>query len=121
MRLIDADAVVTALIDADLIKWQSQADRVQEVIDTISTIEPKHGRWIYDGKGGYGLYKCSECNEFWSHWYADVIPIERMNKILKFCPNCGAKMDEESDIDENWYSDEYRTVGENEMDEVEDG
>ena len=56
--------------------------------------EPKHGRWIYDGKGGYGLYKCSECNEFWSHWYADVIPIERMNKILKFCPNCGAIMDE---------------------------
>ena len=73
-----------------------RVDEVRASLKAAPTIEaePKRGRWIYDGKGGYGLYKCSECNEFWSHWYADVIPIERMNKILKFCPNCGAKMDE---------------------------
>ena len=49
----------------------------------------KHGRWVNDK----GLYKCSECNELWTHWWVNVVPIERMNKIMKYCPNCGAKMD----------------------------
>ena len=110
MRLIDADALKREMwrrcgetdieIDKGRAKWDSglwiRYKVFEECIADAPTIEtePKRGRWIYDGKGGYGLYKCSECNEFWSHWYADVIPIERMNKILKFCPNCGAIMDE---------------------------
>lgn len=49
---------------------------------------PPHGRWVNDK----GLYKCSECNELWTHWWAAVVPIERMNKMMKYCPNCGADM-----------------------------
>lgn len=56
--------------------------------------ESKHGHWIDDGKG---LYKCSECGEFWVHWWVSVVPIERMNKMMKFCPNCGADMREVED------------------------
>ena len=50
----------------------------------------KHGRWINDN----GLYKCSVCNEFTITGWANCIPIEQMNKTMKYCNNCGAKMDE---------------------------
>ena len=55
--------------------------------------EVKHGKWINDK----GLYKCSVCNELWSHWWAIVVGDERMNKMMKFCPNCGADMRGETD------------------------
>ena len=80
MRLKDADELIKAII-ADV----KIANTEEEIIDALSlgagelvgtlhaieaiknasTIEAeprKHGRWIYDGKGSYGLYKCSECN-----------------------------------------------------------
>ena len=53
----------------------------------IADVEPvKHGRWIEQEKYTFGvMYDCSICN----------------NRILdnghswNYCPNCGAKMDEE--------------------------
>ena len=63
------------------------------------------GRWIEDS----GNIACSECHIIWLY------------RRTAFCPNCGADMREvESDIDENWYSDEYRRIGEDERDEVEE-
>ena len=54
----------------------------------------KHGRWINDK----GLYKCSVCNNFTITGWANCIPIEHMNKTMKYCNNCGARMDgEEND------------------------
>ena len=48
----------------------------------------KHGRWIKDN----GLYKCSVCNNFTiTGW---DIPIKQMKKTMKYCNNCGARMDE---------------------------
>ncbi len=40
-----------------------------------------HGRWVY---GEFDIPHCSECGN-------DVMP----NMISPYCPNCGAKMDEE--------------------------
>lgn len=51
----------------------------------------RHGEWINDK----GIYRCSACNELWLAWWASVVSIERMNKEMRFCPNCGAKMDGE--------------------------
>lgn len=53
--------------------------------------EVQHGMWVNDK----GLYRCSECNELWTEWWVNVVPIERMNKMMKYCPNCGARMDED--------------------------
>ena len=84
-----------AIFVLECVRAHGLADEAKQMaIEVLKAESRKHGHWVCDGKGSYGLYKCSKCNEFWSHWYADVIPIERMNKILKFCPNCGAKMDE---------------------------
>ena len=71
----------------------------------------KHGRWINKITLNNGLFdtehgECSECG--WN------------DHTSNYCPNCGADMREESDIDENWYSDEYREIGEDERDEVEE-
>lgn len=55
--------------------------------------EPKRGKWTNDGKA-YALYQCSACNEFCTvAGYANCIPEERMYKTMKYCPNCGAKME----------------------------
>lgn len=54
-------------------------------------IQPvKHGRWIWDNSpefgNPYGSYKCSECNE-------------RQSFKENYCPNCGAKMDDDDTYD----------------------
>lgn len=49
-----------------------------------------HGHWINDK----GLYMCSVCKHLWSElWWVEIVPLEKMNKIMPYCPNCGAKMD----------------------------
>ena len=51
-------------------------------------VEPiKHGRWIYKGDTGW---HCSECDMQAPFWcFAST------QNLSAFCPNCGAKMDEE--------------------------
>ena len=57
------------------------------MLNNIEAESVKHGKWIND----QGLYKCSICNNFTiTGWN---IPIEQMNKTMKYCNNCGAKMD----------------------------
>lgn len=49
-------------------------------------VEVVHGRWIFDGYSlkGEKVYKCSKCN------YA----VANLDEVgMKYCPNCGAKMD----------------------------
>ena len=89
MRLIDADKIIYS--------WQIDADgqehdgiTLQSIIDKMPTIEPerKTGKWIAkkDSWGEYvttiDRYKCSECGEY-----------DPMKD--NFCPNCGAKMEDE--------------------------
>lgn len=71
---------------------------------TIAEFEPeqfeqKHGHWIFDPNGmdwNIPAWCCSEC-----HCRNDNIPpnMEKVNPLRwsgsKFCPNCGAVMDEE--------------------------
>ncbi len=53
--------------------------------------EPKTGRWIEkDGYDGDTYYDCSECGESWT-----TIEGTPWNNGMKYCPNCGAKMESE--------------------------
>ena len=56
----------------------------------------KVGKWIDNN----GLYQCSVCKHIWSElWWTSVCPIDRMNKMMRFCPNCGSLMKgEKSDL-----------------------
>lgn len=105
MRLIDADALRDALGitgTKDTCKGCQYNRRfnfacntdnapsfayVCEAIDeapTIDAVPVKHGRWVWNDYGGFGNYHCSECGN-----------ICICNGDYDYCPNCGARMDEE--------------------------
>lgn len=57
--------------------------------ETIRTLV--EGHWIKDK----GIYKCTACNSLCTvAGWADCIPEKQMYKVFRFCPNCGAMMDE---------------------------
>ena len=95
-RMIDADALIKfmnerhkTLVDEN--GWYDHYTSGYE--DAITDVEEapivdaapvQHGHWIHDGpafKGGVDWYRCSVCG------CRDVV------EWMKYCPNCGAKMD----------------------------
>lgn len=54
-------------------------------------VEVKHGRWEFDGSDFADIWKCSACGE---DWYFEYDPRDAETPV-KFCPNCGARMDGE--------------------------
>jgi rubredoxin len=65
---------------------QQENEQLQEFANTKAEGRlVKRGKWIYEHK-----WKCSSCGWAQSHDF-NTIP----NDILKYCPNCGAKMSKE--------------------------
>lgn len=90
MRPIDADALVEAIKDYPYgFRGMIVCDIAK--LPTIDVPDRKIGKWINDR----GLYKCSACDNLWTAWWAVIVPEERMYKEMKYCPNCGAKMDDD--------------------------
>lgn len=103
MRLIDAARFERRLmftVDRDEIC----DDCLRNFLDEMAkepTIDPaKHGLWIAEGDGYadgemvYDVWYCSECN----HCIDDGI--DDPEKLPHYCPNCGAKMDANTDATE---------------------
>lgn len=75
MRLIDLDDDRHCYVgnDGEYERWNIDPD--------APTIDPgKHGKWIRGGEGD-DIWLCSECESIF-------------NCRMKYCGNCGAKMDE---------------------------
>jgi hypothetical protein len=75
------------LIDADALPhytgYALSADEVAMAVENAPTIDPvRHGRWEVIDAEEPRRYGCSECKRL--SWYME-----------NYCPNCGAKMDEE--------------------------
>ena len=87
-RLIDANALHKVFDAMHAIPGSSHLDHlvllgIKKFIDdtpTIDAVEVVHGRWVFDRPNHY---KCSLCDAMWSG----------VARFMKFCPNCGAKMD----------------------------
>lgn len=104
MRLIDADALKKALGDWNRDNWTDAftgADAgsdFADIIDHAKTIDSApavHAHWIpYESETGEGsnTYKCSACGEI--QMLIDGTPKENG---WKYCPHCGARMDEVQD------------------------
>lgn len=82
---------LTGLIDEAGMKHAATAIPV-DVVKTAPAIDPEdlrpHGRWI--GKNSpydVNIHICSVCRE----------QVSILGNKLRFCPNCGAKMDKEED------------------------
>jgi predicted RNA-binding Zn-ribbon protein involved in translation (DUF1610 family) len=100
MRLIDADTLIR-FIDVGHLRNPSELCfselSVKELIEQQPTIEAdpvKHGEWflVSTTKHAYDIEleeKCSICGRYVYRY--DTQPQD------KYCPNCGAKMDKESE------------------------
>lgn len=79
-----------------------------DIAPTVDAVEVVHGRWVWDvethGDPMYGIdedfgYQCSEC-QVWADEYgvdSDIYE-EPPTHILRYCPNCGAKMDGDANV-----------------------
>lgn len=89
MRLIDADMCMEKIKDMPITYDAETVQRCIEVLSNAPTIdaEPvRHGKWIDETFKPWGLvhhpFKCNLCGE-----HAEF--------ASPYCPNCGARMDEE--------------------------
>ena len=88
---------MTRLIDADALKEYIDAQKGRPFIGctigealkimtdeqpTIEAVPVRRGRWI---RAKCGDYSCSECE----------VVLEDDEPLFNYCPNCGARMDEE--------------------------
>lgn len=94
-RLIDADVMIEYLRKQLCDNCHEQKDWCDvcdyayliDEMKKVPTVEPKHGHWI---NKGFEPIRCSLCG----------ITDDAINgipwavKSFKYCPNCGAKMDE---------------------------
>lgn len=106
MKLIDADTVIEQIAQAQAslsncsdAMWEINRNYfkglswVHRIILDAPEVDPvKHGKWISDGLGD-GERICSVCKRYALYTHRD-----RYDQYLtKSCPNCGAKMDLESE------------------------
>ena len=91
MPMIDADALMTELNDTKY-AWQDY-DAVEDALRNIPTIEAepvRHGYWENaNGRPKTYIRKCSVCGK--EAYFCG------RGCSYKFCPNCGATMDGDSD------------------------
>ena len=81
-RLIDANALMKNIGKIPQLRGitYGRMKKAVEETPTIDAVEVVHGRWVFDRPNHY---KCSLCDAMWSG----------VARFMKFCPNCGAKMD----------------------------
>ena len=93
MRLIDADALLDFLDvghlrpPTEICFSELMMKNIIELMPTVDAVPVRHGKWTNHilGSTGYGttvMHQCSEC---------ECMTISR----FRYCPNCGARMDEE--------------------------
>jgi len=90
MRLIDADALQTALVaeysGISGYKTREQFYKAIEIAHRQPAIDPeRHGEWIQRRFGSSDVI-CSECNTLQTNHDSSY--------KSRFCPHCGARMDE---------------------------
>lgn len=87
MTWMDADGIETSEED--------KRDAIAELINGVPSADVapvRHGHWIHErlpstSGGSYAVIRCSECQ------------LQVPTYETRFCPNCGAKMDEENNND----------------------
>ena len=68
-------------------------ERMRYSIPAVDAVEVKHGRWIECEDATLDVYyKCSVCGNEW-----DIIEGTPEDNNMKYCPECGARMDGEEE------------------------
>ena len=83
-RLIDTEYLLDLIKDIDGERYgYIDAEDINNA-PTVDAVPVKHGHWIGKPLAGYSTVKCSACGSAF---------VENNGK-WKYCPDCGAKMDE---------------------------
>ena len=80
------------------VRYVTQEEALDMAIKALQ--EPKEGHWIEDDMTYCGVdltnYKCDKCGEICGTWRKGLKP----DKLPKYCMNCGAKMIEPQESEE---------------------
>lgn len=89
VRLIDADALMEVYTRHEFSSDMGDAIEILDNFSTMDAVPVRHGKWTRENN--YGIWKCSECGCKINRKY----PLKGNIWNYYYCPNCGAKMDEE--------------------------
>nr|DAU26028.1 MAG TPA: zinc-ribbon containing domain protein [Caudoviricetes sp.] len=76
------------------------AAHMLEMMPAMDAEPVRHGRWVFDKNAndwGIGGYVCSECKAKNNNLPCAEVAVPSMFMGTKYCPSCGAKMDEEQE------------------------
>ena len=85
---IKRETVINHLDDCMDTLWKPEIVALKCFVEGIPSADVapvQHGRWALNKK--YGDYECSECGQ------GDVKAMDFTNLKMRYCPNCGARMD----------------------------
>lgn len=71
--------------------------RIINIAPAVDAVPVRHGKWIYNPNAndwGIGGYVCSECSAKNGNLPSGKVASPMVFVGSKFCPNCGARMDE---------------------------
>lgn len=70
-------------------EWNKDYKAIMKSIRQLPSVTPqqKIGKWIAD----YRIWKCSNCDASFDTWRHEIV-------YNKYCPNCGAKMEEVEEV-----------------------
>ena len=71
--------------------------RIINIAPAVDAVPVRHGKWIYNTNAndwGIGGYVCSECSAKNGNLPSGKVASPMAFVGSKFCPNCGARMDE---------------------------
>ena len=100
MKLIDADKLLELMTDPMFKEWfRETMKKIIKNTPTVDAVPVVHGEWkLYGNDDDSGMsYWCTACNfqlseDLFYSGYKNGRWIE--NGVFKYCPNCGAKMEE---------------------------
>lgn len=108
VRMIDADALAMAIVDAGQASkrykigdfWELRYTEIKEVMDeqpTVDAVPVRHGKWIIRDNPGTGWYRvtCSECGEDVTSTAPCIGFFPNAKVVWDYCPYCGARMVED--------------------------
>ena len=103
-RYIDADELEkrTVLVEGDDFDGEYVIPYVSfEMLPTVDTVPVVHAHWncienVFSYEGTFGGYECSHCHKMFLDDMCENNGSEMVDarEDFKFCPFCGAKMDE---------------------------
>lgn len=98
-RYIDADALIEAMTKFSNATGEDMTHGIfyAHIAPTIEAEPVRHGKWIIRDNPGTGWYRitCSECGEDVTATAPCIGFFPNAKVIWNYCPECGARMDEE--------------------------